>query len=93
MARTHRPEWRTPSSGGSREPQFCTRCGVRRGQPAAHPVHYAERMTVANSGGSYGWAIYCARYGEWTASHLTYATANAYAKAHEDGTEPCGCAA
>ena len=84
-SKLHRPIWRTPSSGGSKSPSFCRSCGIRRGQPSSHPVHYADRDERG------AWAIYCNRYGEWTATGLDFATADRYAKANESGSEPCGC--
>ena len=84
-SKLHRPIWHTPSSGGSKSPSFCRSCGIRRGQPSSHPVHYADRDERG------AWAIYCNRYGEWTATGLDFATADRYAKANESGSEPCGC--
>ena len=84
-SKLHRPTWYAPSSGGSKRPEFCRSCGIRRGQPASHPVHYADRDDRG------GWAIYCNRYGEWTATGLSFASADREAKANESGTSPCGC--
>lgn len=82
----HRPIWHTPSSGGSKSPSFCRSCGIRRGLPASHPVHYAERDE-----GGWGWNLICTRYGEATATGLSFASADKLAKANNDGSEPCGC--
>ena len=85
-SKLHRPIWRTPSSGGSKSPSFCRSCGIRRGQPASHPVHYAERDE-----GGWGWNLICTRYGEATLTGSDFASADKLAKANNDGTDPCGC--
>ena len=85
---THRPIWITIPRGS--RTQTCRVCGIARNQPnPSHPVHYAERMDNDLSANS-GWAIYCRRYGEWTASYLSFKSANDEANlANSDPTRCC----